>query len=396
MIDDFNKQINIKKFIKDAIDICYSEGTYICTLRNNGANWILDYLPLGIAQVSGYSDNNRPVVLIDIKALTDAVRKTIIKTKSGKALFFQNIEEEIKASYNADVLKAYKDKDSYAKIDAAYTGVVRINNRGRKYGLSPIFRALSPTLMLNTFQTTDEITAKSRGKKIIHQVLRKECLGTDGKNKDLGTMAFCHNEFMKAFKNNTVVYTSSPSVEKIVYVEPKIDEISVEKVNIYRNKILSSLGISFLANDKSQTASTANISLAQLLRCINSISQEMETVIENFYETLLTVNNIGLEYMPKISIIDTEMLDKAMSIELSKLLYTTFNCSLNTSLELLNISVEDETLKRQQENDDGLSEVFTPRSTVFNSSGDVGKPLDPNSKNPDKQANDKLNNKAGK
>lgn len=78
---------------------------------------------------------------------------------------------------------------------------------------------------------------------------------------------------MKAWANKTVIVTSNPAVEKIVYVEPEVEETSAEKVNLYRNKVLSSLGVAFLAADRSQTASTANINLSQLMKCINSISE---------------------------------------------------------------------------------------------------------------------------
>ena len=235
---------------------------------------------MGVAEISGYSQNGKPVVLVVTEQLKTVLQKTMIKDKKNKAIFFKDIEEEIKNSYPKEVIDAYQNKETYAKLDINYTGVIRINNRLRKYGLSPIFRALSPTLMLNNFQSADTVSAKAKAKKIIHQILRKECLGDKGDRKAFAEMAFSHNEFMKAFKQDTVVYTSSPAVEKIVYVEPKTEDISVEKINIYRNKVLSSLGIAFLANDKSQTASTANISLKQLLQCINSISKQIETMLQ--------------------------------------------------------------------------------------------------------------------
>ena len=390
LIDDFNTQVNLKQFIRDAITTCYAEGNFICTLRNDDVNWTIDNLPLGIAEISGYTEHNNPVVLINISNLSDALKKTALKTKKGKVLFFKDTLDEIKNTYSDEVYQAAKNKETYARLDTAYTGVVRINNMGRKYGLSPMFRALSPTLMLSSFASADESTSQARAKKIIHQVLREKVLGDKGDNPGWDEMTYAHSNFMKAFTQSTVVITTPPAVDRIEYVEPKVSDVNVEKINLYRNKVLSSLGVAFLANDKSQTASTAIISLQQLLQCINSISEQVETVIENFYRTLLTANNIGLEYVPSVSIIDSELLDMNLRIELSKLLYTTFNGSMETSLSMIGVDIEDEKSKREQENADGLEGIFTPRVTAYTNSG--GRPADDDPNNPDKQIEDKLYN----
>ena len=255
-------------------------------------------------------------------------------------------------------------------MDVDYTGVIRINNRGRKYGLSPIFRSLPAVIMLKRFQAADAADAKSKEKKIIHQKLRKEVMGTDYSRKGLEEMAFAHKQLCASWKNNVVLYSSPPAVESILYVEPKTTEIDKDKIYLYRNKVLSSLGVAFLTNDGSQTASTANISLQQLLQCINKISEQVERVLENFYRTVLRENNIPEEYVPKISIIDSEMLEMDMRMELSKLLYATFGCSRETTLNMLDIDLADEKAKRMKENEDNLDEIFTPYGTSYTTSGD--------------------------
>lgn len=401
LIEDFNRQINIEQLIYDSIELTYCEGNYICLLRNNKENWWLDYLPLGVAEISGYRENGKPVVLINIATLKEVLQKTMIKSKNGKPLFFKDADEEIKNNYPKEVYDAFKSKETYAKLPVDYTGVVRINNRSRKYGLSPIFRALSPMITLRDFQNADTAGAKAKSKKIIHQVLRREVLGGDGQKKGFDIMCYAHGEFMKAFVNDTVVYTSPAAVEKIVYVEPKTEDISSDKISEYRNRVLTSLGISFLANDGSDTASSATISLKQLLQSIDKISHQVEDMIEGFYETLLISNNIDLMYKPTIKIIDSEMLEMDLRIELAKLLYSTFSCSRETALSTLGISVADEKAKREIENEDGLNEIFTPYPTAYNTAGDsedddIGRPSDKKSNNPEKQIKDKEYNENGR
>lgn len=197
----------------------------------------------------------------------------MLKKRNGQYLFFKDTQTEVDATFPPEVGAAMRSKETYAVLDTGFTSMIRVNNFGRKYGLSPIFRALSSVLMLEAYRNADEVMAKSRSKKIIHQIMRRECLGPRGDRHAFEEMAFSHDQLMKAWANKTVIVTSNPAVEKIVYVEPEVEETSAEKVNLYRNKVLSSLGVAFLAADRSQTASTANINLSQLMKCINSISE---------------------------------------------------------------------------------------------------------------------------
>lgn len=395
IIKDFNEQINLGEFIKRAICDAYSDGTLIYVLRNDGTNWVINNYPLGIAELSNFSVNGRPIVLVNMQELQGALDKTILKNKRGKPLFFRSTEEQIRENYPKEVYDAYKAKETYAVLDVDYTGVVRVQNRGGKYGVSPIFRAMKPSNMLNNFQKADAVNAKARGKKIIHQIMREKCLGNDGTRKALDDMAFAHGELMKAWKNPTVVYTSAPAVEAIKYVEPQAEDTAVEKINLYRNRVLSSLGVSFLTNDNTQTSATAKLSLGQLMRTINMIARSVARMIEGFYITVLRDNGIGMEYAPSFQIDESELLDKEMQMELAKLLYSTFCCSRGTSLGVLGIDVEDETRRRDAENKLNLDDVFTPYGTAYTKSADDnegGRPADPNSSDPDKQLDDEERN----
>ncbi len=377
LVEDFNEQVNLKQTIYDAVLTTYLEGNYCGLLRNKDENWQIEQLPLTIIEHSGYEENGNPVMLVNIQNLRNALSKTYVKKRDGSFLFFGNINEEVEANFPKEVYDALVNRDTYAVLDQNYTGVCRINNFGRRYGLTPIFRALAPTLILDDYQNADSSMARAKSKKIIHQKMRKESLGPNGDRKAFEEMAYAHQQLMQAWQNNTVVTTTGPYIESISYVEPKTEDISEEKINIYRNKVLSSLGVAFLAADRSQTASTANINLDQLLKCINSISRQVERMIEHFYSTLLDVNGIDRTYRPSIQIIDSELLDMNMKMELSKLLYATYGCSRDTAYGLVGVDVESEYVKRQKESEAGYDEVFTPYATSFNSEGYLTDPTVP-------------------
>ena len=395
-IGTFNKTINTKRLIRNSIPTTFVEGNYICYLRHEDNKYKVDYYPLGVCEISDYDVNGDPVVLFNIKELRGRLQKIYRKNKKNKALFFKNMEDEVKANYPQEVYDAFVAKEDYAKLDVKYTGVIRINNLNRKYGLTPIFRAFKDMLMLDTFDNADRVNSKAKAKKIIHQKLRKEVMGAELNKKGFEDMAYAHDNFMAAFKQSTVVVTTPPTVESITYVEPKIELTAIDTVNNYRSRVLAALGIGFLMDSGSQSVSTADISVTQLLRTINMISEQLEDILQKWYKQILIDNHLPVEYCPTIKVIDSEALDFEMRKDLASTLYTIFNGSMSTSLELLGIDVNDEKEKRIKENNENYEEIFKCRQTAYTSSGrgeitetnnKGGRPAD--SKNQAKQGYDK-------
>jgi hypothetical protein len=371
IINDFNEQINIKQLISNSISTTYAEGTYIMYLRKNEENnYIVDYYPIGVAEVDDYNINGNPAILFNIQKLKQRLNKIYKKNRKNKALYFNDMDEEVKANYPKEVYKAYKNNEFYAKMDINYTGVLRIGNLNRKYGLSPIFRALKPTIMLETFENADRVNSKAKAKKIIHQKLRKEVLGTDFSKSSYPEMIYAHETLMDAWKQPTVLVTTPATVESIAYVEPTTELTNVNTINSYRSKVLNTLGIGFLMDTSSQNVSTANISIAQLLRTVNKISEQLEIILHRWYRQVLVDNGIPVEYCPNVQIIDSEALEMSIKLELATFLYTTLGASLETCYETIGLDIQDETAKRKVEKKKGIVDVFTPYATSYNSNGD--------------------------
>lgn len=370
LIKRFHKETNINQILSSSIPTVYTEGNCIKYLREKNGHYVVDTYPLGVAIVSDYNVNGNPYILIDIRELTSRLQKTTIKGRKNKPLFFNSIVDEIKNNYPPEVYQAYIDKEHYAKLDIQRCGVNRFCNMNRKYGLTPVFKALKPNLMLDTFDEADKINAKAKAKKIIHQVLRSELLGTEGNRKGLEEMAYAHENLVKAFRNPTVLYTSPPFVEKIEYVEPKVEMSNVDSINQYRSRVTSALGISFLNTDGKQTVSTANISIKQLMKTINKIAEQEEKILEQWYCLILQENDISLEYCPTPHILDAELLEFEMRKDLSELLFSKYNCSYSTAYELVGMDVRDEIEKRKQEKELGYEEILSVHPTSYNSAGD--------------------------
>ncbi len=380
-IKRFHKEVNINDVMTTAITSTYDEGNCVQYLRSkkngNIYHHVIDKYPLGVAIMSDYSLNGIPYVLIDTSELTTRLQKSTLKSKKNKPLFFANTSDEIKNNYPKEVIDAYTSKEKYAKLDIRRTGVNRFGNMGRAYGVSPVFKALKPKIMLDTFDAADTVNAKAKAKKIITQIMRKETMGATYDKKGLEDMAYAHSCLMSAWANPTVVYTPPPQVEKVEYVEPKVELTDESKVTQYRSRVTSALGISFLNTDGQQTVSTANISIKQLMKTINKIAERQEVILQRWYEIVLEEEGIPLDYCPTPHILDAELLEFEMKKDLAEFLYSKLNCSFRTAYETLDMDYKEEISRREYEKENGIDDVLSPHATSFNSSGNsenIGRP----------------------
>lgn len=387
-IKDFNTSIKVQQLTRNAITTSYVEGNWISYLRHEDKdNYTVDIYPLGVCEITETMINGEPVIWFNIKELRKRLQKVYRKTKKKKPLMFENIEEEVKNSYPKEVYEAFLNKEDYAVLDNKYTGIIRINNLNRKYGVSPILRAYTDLSMLDTFADSDRINSKAKAKKIIHQKMRKETMGQDYNKDFFPEVSYAHSNFMDAFKQNTVVVTSPPTVEEISYVEPKVEMTSKDTYNIYRSKVLSTLGIQFLMDSGSQSVSTASISVTQLMRTINAISEQLEDILKKWYRQIIFDNGYTLDYTPDVNVIDTEQLEAELKHSLATLLFSTMNCSYATAFEILGLDINDEVQKRTMENEKKYDEIFKPHGSQYTNSekqnpedNKGGRPADSNNK----------------
>lgn len=373
LINSFNDSVNIRRIIRTGIPRVYTEGNIIMYLRHENTSYNVDIYPLDIAEISPFEINGEPVVVINMDKLKEKLSSSTsqYRTRKRKNLFFDSVGEEIRKNYPSEVYKAYQNKDPYAVLDHKYTGVVRINTLGYRYGLSAIFRALPLAVLLNTFMKTDDSISRIKAKRILVQLFDKSLTGKDGSKTEFRLAAFAHEELFNAVKSSeSTIYTALPGITDVKFVESKATLTDIDTVTYYQNKELSTLGISFLSSsNSSQNVASASISLDQLMRIINSISESFEDVFRKWYQQILMDNKFNLEFLPKIQILDSEALSLEIKKDMAKLLYTYFNISLETSLSILGIDINDEKAKRVKENSEGMDEIFSPRSTAFTSSG---------------------------
>lgn len=386
LIDDFNNQVNIRKLIREVIPMTFAEGTYIMCLRVSDENYYIDHYPLSVVELADYTSNGEPVVLLNMNKLKSALQKTYLKDGKGKVLFMKDIKDEITQNYPKEVMDAYNNNSTYAVIPVRYTMVIRVNNMGRKYGLSPIFKALEPTLVLESFDKADRATSQTRAKKIIHQKLSDKLLGPEGDKDGFEFQAAAHDNLMSAWTGQkTVIVTTPPCVSEIKYVEPSCALTDSDTIAFYRSRVLTALGISFLDVNKSQSGTASTLEMNQLMKFIQKICESLEDAIRHIYYTVLNDNGIDPAFCPEISITPNSLMDLSLRRELSAYMYNTLNCSRATALELVGYNLADEQEKREKENEDGVEDVFYPHGTAFTKSSDFA-PVGGNSASSGKSA----------
>ncbi|MEC0210227.1 hypothetical protein P4H70_14915 [Paenibacillus ehimensis] len=404
LIKDFNKKINIERLIVEAIPMTYLEGNYPLYLRKDtkNSNYQVDYYPLGICEVADYEVNGEPYLLVNIRELEARLRKNYNKNRKNKALFYSNLDEEIKDTYPKEVYEAYKKKEQYAILNIENSGVIRINNLKRKYGLTPIFKALKSAIRLENIELSDDKNTLVRGKKIIFQKLIKELVT---QSKDMpnitwsAAQAKAHGDLMKALGSSGVsVYTGLPWTEKVEFIEPKLEQTNVQIKNKYREDIMTSVGIAYLLSNKNGFGS-AQLSISELMKMINKICEQLERILIKWYQGILIDHDVDPSYCPTIKVLDSEKLSVELAMSLAKMLNNELNASLESVFRMLGLDVKTEARKREEERELGYDEIFKPRQTSYTNSGtsigDVGRP--DNSKNLDKQIYDQnYNNDNGR
>ncbi len=373
LIKDFNEKIDIDKLIVDSIPMTYLDGNYIFYLRKDSKKfkYQIDYYPLGVAEIADYNEGGEPYVLINISELTSRLNKIYRKNKKNQPLFYNNVDEEIQATYPSEVYKAYINHEQYAKLNIKNTGVIRISNFKRKYGLSPIFKSLKPVIRLENIELSDDKNTLVRGKKIIFQKIAKELIMSD-KNITINWLeaqSKAHTDLMTSLNaSGTSVYTGVPWTEEVTYIEPKLEQTNVQIKNQIRNEIMTSVGISYLSVDKGSFGA-AQISIAELMKLINKISLQLEKILHKFYQGILIDNGIDIKYCPKVKVIDSEKLSAELSMQLASMLYLELNASLKSVYSVLGYDIESEAKQRKEENEAGYDEIFKPRITAFTNSG---------------------------
>lgn len=379
LIESFNEKIDIDKFINVGTSTSFLEGNFISYLRTDPTSGraVVDFYPLSIVEITEYNIDGEPIVLFNVGDLKSKLRPKSRKKKNGKDIFYDKVDEIVRSNYPTEVYEAYTKNEKYAILDPKRVGLVRVNNLGGLYGLTPIFKALKPALMLENIDNADETIVRVRAKKIVHQQLRKEVAGTDYTKQALNEMKYAHTNLVNAWKNKTVLVTTPWYVEKIAYISDDTPLTDTDTLKTYRSRVFNALGINFM--DTEASLNLSNISIKDLMKTIDKIAESLSGIINKYYQLVLEESGLDTSFAPKIQISSSELLSAEMRQKLAESLLTVFGSSYETAYKVLGVSdANTEALKRQHEKEIGYEEIFMPHANYYNQTGnnddDNGRP----------------------
>ena len=370
LIESFNNKIDVENFINLGVSTSFLEGNFISYLRTDPKTGraVVDYYPISMLEISEYNIDGEPAILFSVRELKNKLKINSRRKKNGKDIFYDQIEKVVKENYPAEIYEAYKKNENYALLDPKKVGLVRVNNLGGLYGLTPIFKALKPALLLEDIENADETIVKVRAKKIVHQKIRKEIAGTDYQKQALDEMKYAHNNLVSAWKNKTVLITSPWWVESISYVSDETPLTDTDTLKTYRSRVFTALGINFV--DTEANLNLSNISVKDLIKTIDRIAENLQKIINKYYKALLLENNIDIKLAPTIQIASSELLSLEMRKGLAEFIFTKLGGSYDTSYKVLGVSdANTEATKRTAEKEKGYEEIFKPHESFYTQTG---------------------------
>ena len=101
---------------------------------------------------------------------------------------------------------------------------------------------------------------------------------------------------------------------------------------------------------------------------VNRITKQLESIIHKYYELITEENGYPIEFVPNITIQETEYLDLDSKMKLAETLYSKIGLSYESVLSALGLDVKSEVEKRKAENEEKYSEIFEPYGTSFTTS----------------------------
>ena len=376
LIEKFNEKVDINNFINVGTSTSFLDGNFISYLRTDkSGRAVVDFYPLSIVEITEYHIDGEPVILFNVGDLKSKLRPKSRRKKNGKDIFYDKVDDIVKDNYPTEVYDAYTKNEKYAILDPKRVGLVRVNNLGGLYGLTPIFKALKPALMLENIDNADETIVRVRAKKIVHQQLRKEVAGVDYSKQALDEMKYAHTNLVNAWKNKTVLVTTPWYVEKIAYISDDTPLTDTDTLRTYRSRVFNALGINFM--DTEASLNLSNVSIKDLMKTIDKIAESLSGIINKYYKLILEENGLDVSFAPKIQISSSELLSAEMRQSLAEALLTTFGSSYDTAYKVLGVSdANTEAMKRQREKELGYEEIFIPHANYYNQTGinDNGRP----------------------
>jgi hypothetical protein len=172
------------------------------------------------------------------------------------------------------------------------------------------------------------------------------------------------------------------------WIEPDSNVFGVDKFEQVDKDLLSALGVSLtlIRGEGGGNYSEGVISIAGLIKSIESLRQNLPDIVKGWYKQELKKNGLSENYAPDVELPEIEI-DKSTRIELTKWMFQNAGMPYEVMYKEMGYDYTSVKLVRKEENSEKVEDIFKLREQPFQGGADPknGRPtLDDSERKTDK------------
>lgn len=337
IIDDYEKRINIKQFIRDCLMELALTGNLACYDRVNR----IEIYPINKIEVLPLVINNKQVIAYKVD-------EDSLNTNDYGEKYNKMIEE----AYPKEILDAKRKGNEFAILDMENSHFVKINSsQYERYGVSVILPAFEDLAHKSLLKETERAVAND----VIDKIMMIQ-IG----NEEVKPSKALIDGYSELFSNaHGSVRFTVPYYVDAKFVEPETTIFGREKFLEVDTDILNTLGISLSLLRGSDGSNYADgiLNFSGLCRTIENIREPIVNVIYELYQAELKRNGCDPENAP-IPYFEDVVIDKEAKVSLMMELFQNAGLPYEVLYEEAGLDFDHIKLVRKNENEEDMDTTF--------------------------------------
>lgn len=344
VITEFNKRINITEILKDMMFELALTGN--CVGYNRGNR--IDIYPITRVKVTSLIVDNKPILQY-INDFSDDIDIDITDDLASK------LEE----SYPVEVVEGMKKNKDKITLNTKNTFFSKTNSsRYEAYGVSFLIPAFDELSHKNLLKEAEKATASG----IIDKILK---IGVGDKDHSPTQPEIDFYKNLIGDKKGSLKVTV-PYFVDFEWIEPTTDIFGVEKFEQVDKDLLSALGVSLtlIRGEGGGNYSEGVISVAGLIKSIDSLRSDIPGIIREWYVQELQKNGLSEAHAPEVKLPRIEI-DNSARMEMVQWLFQNAGMPYEVLYNECGYNYTSIKLLRQDENNDKTEDIFKLRQQPF-------------------------------
>lgn len=351
-IEDYNDRVDMEQLIRDIIFELALTGN-VCCYDRDGAR--VDIYPIDMIKVVPLIVNNKQVVAYKV---------------DNKQYNFDDygnqINKNIENAYPKEIIDGFNNGNKYIILDTENAYFEKINaSQYEPYGVSVIVPAFEDLSHKSLLKEAEKATANDIINKILHIQVG---------DKDNRPNSRLLEEYDKLFygKNGSIRATT-PHYVTIQWIEPKTDIFGEDKFVEIDTDILNTLGVSLtlIRGEGGGNYAEGMLNFSGLVRTIEGIRSHIPTIVRSLYKKELERKGLNPEHAPTVRF-DDVVIDKTTKTDLLMQLFQTAGLPYQALYEGFDMNWDYIKLMREEENKDGMDEIFNVHTLPFQNNAQTG------------------------